>query len=61
MMLPIAAQFVRMATQERARSALPDAPITGVSEERRPTTPRGRRRLAAVLRRTADRLEPVAH
>ena len=61
MMLPIAAQFVRNATHERARSAQPEAPVTHVSDERRATTTRGRRRLAATLRRTADRLEPVAH
>lgn len=61
MMLPIAAQFARRATHERARSALPDAPQIHVNEESRATTPRGRRRLAAALRRTADRLEPVAH
>jgi len=61
MMLPLAAQFARMATHERARSALPAAPVTPVRDQRRPTTPRGRRRLAAALRRTADRLEPVAH
>jgi hypothetical protein len=60
MMLPVAAQFARTATREWAGSALPEAPITGVGEERRAAT-HGRRRLAAVLRRTADRLEPVAH
>jgi hypothetical protein len=61
MMLPIAAEFARRATHERARSALPEAPVTRVSEERRATTMAGRRRLAAALRRTADRLEPIAH
>jgi hypothetical protein len=61
MMLPVAAQFARRATHERARSALPDAPLIRASEEHPATTPGGRRRLAAVLRRTADRLEPVAH
>jgi hypothetical protein len=61
MMLPIAAQFAREATHEWARSALPEAPVTRVSTVRRATTTRGRRRLAAALRRSADRLEPVAH
>ena len=61
MMLPIAAQLAGRATHERARSALPEAPVTRVSKERRATPTRGRRRLAAALRRTADRLEPVAH
>jgi hypothetical protein len=60
MLLPIAAQFARRATDKRARSALPDAPVTGDTEDRRPTMPGGRRRLAAALRRTADRLEPIA-
>jgi hypothetical protein len=60
-MLPVAAQFVREATDARARSALPDAPVRRVSEtRRRSAAPRGRRRLAGALRRTADRLEPVA-
>jgi hypothetical protein len=61
MMLPIAAQFARGATEKRARSALPGAPVILESEERRAATPGGRRRLAAALRRTADRLEPVAN
>jgi hypothetical protein len=60
MLLPIAAQFARTATEARARSALPESPVTGDSVERHATMPGGRRRLAAVLRRTADRLEPVA-
>jgi hypothetical protein len=61
-MLPIAAQFARQATQERARSALPEAPVHRRSDTRRRlAAPRGRRRLAAALRRSADRLEPVAH
>ena len=61
MMLPIAAEFARNATRAHARSALPDAPVTHNSEDRRAGTPGGRRRLAAALRRTADRLEPVAN
>jgi hypothetical protein len=61
-MLPIAAQFASRATQERARSALPEAPVHRLSNRRgRSAAPRGRRQLAAALRRTADRLEPVAH
>ena len=61
MMLPIAAQLVRTATRQQASSALPDAPVIQDSEERPATTPGGRRRVAAALRRTADRLEPVAN
>jgi hypothetical protein len=61
-MLPIAAQFARQATQERARSALPEAPVHRPSDTRgRSAAPRGRRQLATALRRTADWLEPVAH
>jgi hypothetical protein len=60
-MLPIAAQFVRQATHERARSALPEAPLRPLSDTRgRSAAPRGRRQLAIALRRTADRLEPAA-
>jgi hypothetical protein len=60
-MLPIAAQFAFQATRERARSALPEAPVRRPSDTRdRSAAPRGRRQLAAALRRTADRLEPVA-
>jgi hypothetical protein len=61
-MLPVAAEFVRSATEERARSALPAAPVhraTRISA-RRIASPRVRRRLADALRRTADRVEPVA-
>jgi hypothetical protein len=61
-MLPIAVHFARRATQDRARSALPEAPVRPPNATRaRPAAPRGRRQLAAVLRRTADRLEPVPH
>jgi hypothetical protein len=60
-MLPIAARFARAATEEHARSALPTAPIRSVSPASAPvraaTSPR--RRLATVLRRAADRLEPL--
>jgi hypothetical protein len=61
-MFPIAAQFAREATLERARSALPEAPVPRPSDTPGGSAaPRGRRQLAAALRRTADRLEPVAH
>jgi hypothetical protein len=61
-MLPIAAHFARIATEERACSALPLAPVRRVTETRGRTTasPRARRRLAVALRRAADRLEPVS-
>jgi hypothetical protein len=61
-MLPIAAQFARTATEELARSALPGAPVRREREAPgRTAAPRlARRRLAASLRRAADRLEPVA-
>jgi hypothetical protein len=61
-MLPIAAQHVRSSTEERACSALSDAPIrhaTPVSAGRRKTSSPARDRLAAALRRAADRLEPT--
>jgi hypothetical protein len=61
-MLPIAAQFARHATLERSWSALPEAPVRRPSDTRGGSAaPRGRRQLAAALRRTADRLEPVTH
>ena len=61
-MLPIAAQFARQATKERARSALPEASVHRPSDTlRHSAAARGRRQLAAAMRRTADRLEPVAH
>jgi hypothetical protein len=60
-MLPIAAQFAVQATHERAHSALPEAPVRPTDTRARSAAPRGRRQLAAALRRTADRLEPVAH
>jgi len=55
MMLPIAAQFARSATQERARSALPEAPVIQVSERSRAPAPRRRRRVGAAIehRRTS--------
>jgi hypothetical protein len=61
-MLPIAAQFARTATEELAHSALPGAPVRseGEAPARQPASPLARRRLAASLRRAADRLEPVA-
>ena len=58
-MLPIAAHFARSLTEERVRSRVPRelVPTEGAS---RPTAARhGRSRLAATLRRVADRLEPV--
>jgi hypothetical protein len=58
MTLPIAAEFARRATQERAQSALPHAPVRRISE--RPHAPRGRRVIALALRRAADRIEPDA-
>jgi hypothetical protein len=61
-MLPIAAEFVRSATEERARSALPAAPVRRASSalSRPIASPRVRRRVAIALRRAADRFEPVA-
>jgi hypothetical protein len=61
-MLPIAAQFVCAVTEERARSALPAAPVRRANDTSgQPTvSPRVRRRLATALRRAADRFEPVA-
>jgi hypothetical protein len=61
-MLPIAAHHVRSTTEERVRSALPDAPTrraTPVSARRRKASSPARDRLAAALRRAADRLEPT--
>jgi hypothetical protein len=60
-MLPIAAYHARSATEERARSALPRAPVRVPSETnaRHAGSPRARRRVAAFLRSAADRLEPV--
>jgi len=49
MMLPIAAQFVRSATQERARSALPDSPVIQVNERPRAPALRPRRRVVAAI------------
>jgi hypothetical protein len=60
-MLPIAAEYVRSATEERVRSALPTAPVrraTTATPGRRASSP-ARDRLAAALRRAADRLEPT--
>jgi hypothetical protein len=58
-MLPIAAHFARTLTEERARSTLPRA-LARTETPGRPTTARlGRRRLAARLRRAADRFQPV--
>jgi len=61
-MLPIAAQLARTATEELAQSALPGAPLRREAEApgHQPASRPGRRRLAASLRRAADRLEPVA-
>jgi hypothetical protein len=61
-MLPIAAHFVRNATEERTRSALPGAPVLRASSPSGGpvASPRIRRRLAGALRRAADRFEPVA-
>jgi hypothetical protein len=47
--LPIAAQFARSATQERAHSALPEAPVRGVGERPQAPALRGRRRLTAAI------------
>jgi hypothetical protein len=59
MMLPIAAHFARGLTEERVRPAVPRA-LARTEGPSRPTAARlGRRRMAATLRRTADRLEPV--
>lgn len=48
-MLPIAAHHARLVTEDSARSALPCAPVRRAA--RTPT------RLAAILRRAADRLD----
>ena len=58
-MLPIASDIAVRLTREQAQSALPDAPVvTDVPPV--PTAGEVRRiRLAGVLRRLADRLEPA--
>jgi hypothetical protein len=61
-MLPIAAHLARTATEELTRSALPGAPVRQQRASRpgHAASRSGRRRLAAALRSTADRLEPIA-
>ena len=60
-MLPIAAHSARTAMETHARSALPGAPVRREPDTRSRSliSTDGRRRVAAALRRTADRLEPV--
>jgi hypothetical protein len=58
-MLPIAAHFARTLTEGPARSALPRALVRTGTPGRPAAARLGRRRLAATLRRAADRLEPV--
>jgi hypothetical protein len=59
-MLPIAADIAARHTRYHAQSALPNAPV--IDDTPPALTPRQRRRVrvAAVLRRLADRLEPAA-
>jgi hypothetical protein len=62
-MLPITAHLARVATAERARSALPGAPVRDASDgdARSTASPRARPLVpTAALRRAADRPEPVA-
>ena len=61
-MLPIAAHYIRQTTEEQIHSALPTAPTRPApttSSARRRTASPARDRLAAALRRAADRLEPT--
>ena len=48
-MLPIAAQFARRATEALAHSALPEAPVSHVSERARTPAPGRGHRLAAAI------------
>jgi hypothetical protein len=61
-MLPIAAHFVRTATEDLAGSALPGARArpAGDAVSQAAASRRARRRLASALRRAAARLEPLA-
>jgi hypothetical protein len=58
-MLPIATDIAVRAIRAQAQSALPDAPVL---PDEQPTTAREQRRIkmADVLRRLADRVEPVS-
>jgi hypothetical protein len=56
-MEPIAILLAVQRTHEQARSALPDAPV--VPEPPHRQAPATRKAMAALLRRVADRLNPV--
>ena len=61
-MLPVLIEQSRSATAHLARSAAPDAPVVPFTAAS-PSSPAPRvlrRRLAAILRRSAERLAPVA-
>jgi hypothetical protein len=58
-MLPIAAEIAVRLTREQAASALPDAPVVDDTPPPRRPRRRPRARLARVLRRLADRVEPT--
>lgn len=60
-MLPIASDLAVRATRSQAQSALPQAPVVDdvPMPRRAPRRTRTRTRAARVLRRVADRLEPV--
>lgn len=61
-MLPVLIQQSRTAAARTARSAMPDAPVVPYVASSRSTRTAGalRRRVAAALRRSAERLAPVA-
>lgn len=59
-MLPIAAEIAVRLTREQAESALPDAPIVDESPPTAPVRFRRRLRLAQMLRKLADRVEPAS-
>jgi hypothetical protein len=56
----IAAAFARRRTQDLARSALPDAPISAPEDSRAQHRRRVRSALAGVLRRAANLLDDRA-
>jgi hypothetical protein len=55
---PIAAQILRRRSDELAQSALPHAPVLPDRTPRREPVGAARRRTAAALRRSAERLAP---